>query len=40
MAALGVKFTGEIALTPVPGPTAQEMDIIRAIVDEGRRRAS
>src|SRR6185503_6350606 len=29
MAALGVKFTGEIALTPVPGPTAQEMDIIR-----------
>jgi imidazolonepropionase-like amidohydrolase len=37
MAALGVKFTGEIALTPVPGPTAQEMDIIRAIVDEGKK---
>jgi imidazolonepropionase-like amidohydrolase len=37
MAAMGVKFTGEIALTPVPGPTAQEMDIIRAIVDEGKK---
>jgi imidazolonepropionase-like amidohydrolase len=37
MAALGVKFTGEIALTPVPGPTTQEMDIIRAIVDEGKK---
>jgi imidazolonepropionase-like amidohydrolase len=37
MAAMGIKFTGEIALTPVPGPTAQEMDIIRAIVDEGKK---
>jgi imidazolonepropionase-like amidohydrolase len=37
MAAMGVKFTGEIALTPVPGPTAQEMDVLRAVVDEGKK---
>ena len=37
MAAMGVKFTGEIALTPVPGPTAQEMDVMRAVVDEGKK---
>jgi imidazolonepropionase-like amidohydrolase len=37
MAAMGVTFTGEISLTPVPGPTAQEMDVLRAVVDEGRK---
>jgi len=37
MAAMGVKFTGEIALTPVPGPTEQEMDVLRAVVDEGKK---
>jgi imidazolonepropionase-like amidohydrolase len=37
MAGMGVKFTGEIGLTPVPGPTAQEMDVLRAIVDEGKK---
>ncbi len=37
MAAMGVKFTGEISLTPVPGPTAQEMDVLRAVVDEGKK---
>jgi imidazolonepropionase-like amidohydrolase len=37
MAAMGVKFTGEIALTPVPGPTAQELDVLRAVVDEGKK---
>ena len=37
MAALGVKFTGEIALTPIPGPTQQEMDILRAVVDESKK---
>jgi len=37
MAAMGVKFTGEIALTPVPRPTEKEMDVIRAIVDEGKK---
>jgi imidazolonepropionase-like amidohydrolase len=37
MAAMGVKFTGEIALTPVPGPTEQEMTVLRAVVDEGKK---
>jgi imidazolonepropionase-like amidohydrolase len=37
MAALGVKFTGEISLTPIPGPTPQEMDVLRAVVDEGKK---
>ena len=35
LAQLGVKFTGEIALTPVPGPTPQELEVLKAIVDEG-----
>ena len=37
MAAMGVKFTGEIALTPVPGPTEKEMEVLRAVVDEGKK---
>jgi imidazolonepropionase-like amidohydrolase len=37
MAATGVKFTGEIALTPEPGPTEQELEVLRAIVDEGKK---
>ena len=37
MAAMGVKFTGEIALTPVPGPDAQELEVLRAVVDEGKK---
>ena len=37
MAAMGVKFTGEISLTPIPGPTAQELDVLRAVVDEGKK---
>src|SRR4051812_5295854 len=37
MAAMGVKFTGEIALTPVPGPGEQELEVLRAVVDEGRK---
>src|SRR4030095_13988824 len=37
MAAMGVKFTGEIALTPVPGPSAEEIDVLKAIVDEGKK---
>ena len=37
IAAMGVKYTGEIALTPVPGPTDQEMDVLRAVVDEGKK---
>ena len=40
MAAMGIKFTGEIALTPMPGPTAQEIEILqghRRRSEEGRR---
>src|SRR4029077_11258696 len=37
MAATGIKFTGEIALTPEPGPTEKEMEVLRAVVDEGRK---
>ena len=37
MADLGVKFTGEIALTPIPGPTAQEMEVLRAVVEEAKK---
>jgi imidazolonepropionase-like amidohydrolase len=34
MADMGIKFTGEIALTPEPGPTEQEMQVLAAILDE------
>ena len=37
MAALGIKYTGEISLTPVPGPTAQEMEVLRAVLDEANK---
>jgi imidazolonepropionase-like amidohydrolase len=37
MAEMGVKFTGEIALTPVPGPTERELEVLRAVVDEGKK---
>ena len=37
MAEMGVKFTGEIALTPVPGPSDQEIDVLKAIVDEAKK---
>jgi imidazolonepropionase-like amidohydrolase len=37
MAGMGVKFTGEIALTPEPGPTEKEMEVLRAVVDEGKK---
>ncbi len=37
MAGMGIKFTGEILLTPVPGPTAQEIETLKAIVDEGNK---
>src|SRR5688572_15014075 len=37
MAELGVKFTGEISLTPIPGPSERELEILRAIVDEGKK---
>ena len=34
---LGVKFIGEMALTPKPGPTAKEMENLRAILDESKK---
>jgi imidazolonepropionase-like amidohydrolase len=37
MAAMGVKFTGEIGLTSFPGPTAREMEVLRAILDEAKK---
>jgi imidazolonepropionase-like amidohydrolase len=37
MAAMGIKFTGEIALTPVPGPSEKELEILRAVVDESKK---
>src|SRR5579883_3148888 len=37
LAQMGVRFTGEIGLTPVPGPTPQELEVLRAIVDEGKK---
>jgi len=37
MAALGVRFTGEIGLTSFPGPSEQEMTVLRAILDEAEK---
>jgi len=37
MAAMGIKFTGEIGLTSFPGPTAREMEVLNAIVDESKK---
>ena len=37
MAGMGIKFTGEIALTPVPGPSERELELLKAIVDEGKK---
>lgn len=37
LAQLGVKYTGEMLLTPVPGPTAADMAALDAALDEGAR---
>src|SRR5262249_50800470 len=37
MADMGSKFTGEIALTPVPGPSEKELDVLRAVLDEAKK---
>jgi len=34
---MGIKFTGEIALTPVPGPSEKEIEILKAVVDEAKK---
>jgi imidazolonepropionase-like amidohydrolase len=37
MAAMGIKYTGEIALTPVPGPSEKELETLRAVLDEANK---
>jgi len=37
MADLGIKYTGEISLTPKPGPSALEMETLKAILDEAKK---
>jgi imidazolonepropionase-like amidohydrolase len=37
MADQGIKFTGEINLTPKPGPTAKELETLKAILDESKK---
>jgi imidazolonepropionase-like amidohydrolase len=37
LAALGIKFIGEMALTPKPGPTAKELENLKAILDESKK---
>ena len=37
MAAKGIKQTGEIALTPIPGPTPEEIAVLKATVDEAAK---
>jgi len=37
MKAAGINYTGEISLTPVPGPTPQELEVLRAVLDEGKK---
>ena len=37
MAAKGIRHTGEIALTPLPGPPAEEIAVLKAIVDEAAK---
>ena len=37
MAAKGIAHTGEIGLTPEPGPTAHEIEVLKAVVDEAAK---
>src|SRR5512145_2032568 len=37
LAAKGVKHTGEIGLTPEPGPPQSEIEVLKAIVDEAKK---
>ena len=37
LAAKGIKHTGEIALTPEPGPPQAEIEVLKAIVDEAKK---
>jgi imidazolonepropionase-like amidohydrolase len=37
LAALGIPYTGEMLLTPIPGPSPQELDTLAAMLDEGKK---
>lgn len=37
LAGMGVRFTGEIGLTPLPRPSAHEIEVLEAIVDEAAK---
>ncbi len=37
LASMGIKFTGEISLTPQPRPSVQEIEILEAVVDEAAK---
>lgn len=37
LAAMGIKWTGEISLTPQPRPSFQEIEVLKAIVDEAAK---
>ena len=37
LAEMGVKFTGEILLTPIPGPSEKEIENLKAVVDESKK---
>jgi imidazolonepropionase-like amidohydrolase len=37
IAGLGIKYTGEISLTPKPGPPPQEIETLKAIIDEAKK---
>jgi imidazolonepropionase-like amidohydrolase len=37
LAAKGLKHTGEIGLTPEPGPTQAEIEVLKAILDEAKK---
>jgi imidazolonepropionase-like amidohydrolase len=37
LAAKGVRHTGEIALTPEPGPSQAEIEVLKAILDEAKK---
>jgi imidazolonepropionase-like amidohydrolase len=38
LAALGVGYTGEVLLAPLPGPSTAEIGTLKAMLDEGRQR--
>ena len=37
MAAKGIRHTGEIALKPEPRPPSQEIEVLKAVVDEAAK---